>query len=628
MNPSNKALKQANETAAAIERLRERVDATSIYAPQLQFHSETLAGYTAFLERTDHTISFVGPTSVGKTTVICRLLNLIHDSRPILAVGSGHTTISEVHVISGPDYGIAIDPLPDEEVMRYVDEFAEYLRILLQTEKSDISQSLDSRELILSAEVERCLRNMCDLPRKHPEVDGTRVSVDTALELARKIPDQDALRAEIWSRMNMPMRKETELICDVADEDKKKKWLKRNFLSINNGMHPGFGIPSRITVILPDALIDNPDFRITVVDTKGIDQTSQRADIERQLKDERNLNIFCSSFPDAPDEATVGILHRARESGIGSRLATETCILVLPRNDEAENVNGADGEPVGDKELGYKIKRGEIIPTLISLGLRDDYALHFHDDRNDTPAALRTFVQDRIAALRGYYEQRINDVAKVVGDVESNLENVIARAAFRHVIDALQVWVKECRDGLTSVKTVHKSLLDSLRDSSTHSSSVRASVARKGRWSNMDFYFRIGYDSRVQSKVSIQALMQKFFILTENILQQENLAPTHSFVMELRHYIELASENLCKEMEQIGLGIFEKPMVQGADWVTMGEEWGRGPGYKVRILSHADKWFKEQQQVDRLNLFRKRLRDGWIKLLAGFEEKLKGAIPG
>jgi hypothetical protein len=628
MNPSHEALKQANETAAAIERLRERVDATSIYAPQLEFHSETLASFTAFLERTDHTISFIGPTSVGKTTVICRMLNLIQDSIPILAVGAGHTTISEVHVISGPDYGIAIDPLPDEEVMRYVDEFAEYLLILLQAETSDISQSVDSRELILSPEVERCLRNMCELQRKHPKVDGTIVSIDTALDLARKIQDQDALRAEIWSRMNMPMRKETELICDVFDEDKKKKWLKRNFLVINNGRHPGFGIPSRITVIVPDALIDIPEYRITVVDTKGIDQTSQRADIERQLKDERNLNIFCSSFPDAPDEGTVGILRRARESGIGNRLTTETCILVLPRNDEASNVNGSDGEPVGDKELGYKMKRGEIIPTLVALGLRDDYALYFHDDRKDTPEGLKNFVKNRIAALRGYYVKRIEEVAKAVAHVESNLENVIARTAFRHVIDALQAWVKECRDGMAAVKTVHKSLLESLRDSNTHSSSVRASVIRKGRWGNMDFYFKIGYDSRVQAAVSIHDLIQKFSIVTENILRQSNLAPAHSFVQELRHYIDMASENLYKEMEQIGLGIFEKPMEQGADWKNMGEEWGRGPGYKVRIMSHADKWFKEQQQVDRLNLFRKRLRDGWLKLLVGFEEKLKGAIPG
>lgn len=627
MNPNHRNIELADKIQDLIEQLRKRVDSATIFSSQLQLHSETLKRLKEFLVRTDHTISFIGPIGVGKTTIICRLLHLVHDSKPLLDVGSGRTTISEVHIVSGHDYGIAIDPLPDSEVGRYVDEFADYLLALARTDNRSSSRLGDSRELILSTEVQRCLRNMSGLQMKNTKTEGGVISEDRALELARSLRDQDALRAEILARINMPMRHKTELICDATGEEEKKKWLKRNFSAINHGRHLEFSIPSRITVIVPYPLLDNPEYSITAVDTKGIDQVSQRADIERQLKDGRNLNIFCSSFRDAPDGGTVGVIRGAIESGIGSRLVSETCLLVLPRNDEAINVNGPDGLPVEDKELGYEMKRYEITPTMLVLGLKD-YAIHFHDDKNDQEEALFSFIKDRIAELRGYYENRINEVAKTVHDLATNVADAIARAALRHVMAALQAWVKESRDGISSVMSVHKSLVGSIRDSKTHSSSVRASINRRGRWYNMDFYHQIGFDSRLQSVVSVRDQMQKFQAVTGNMLKQQELSPAHSFIKEMQHYVATSTAQFYNEMQEIGQDIFEQPMEETADWGRMVQEWGRGPGYKERIVNHTEEWFVAKQQEDRLNLFRERLRDRWLKMLTELESILKGAIPG
>ena len=43
-------------------------------------------------------IKFIGNIGVGKTTAICRLLNLIKDNNPILDTASGRTTACDVHI--------------------------------------------------------------------------------------------------------------------------------------------------------------------------------------------------------------------------------------------------------------------------------------------------------------------------------------------------------------------------------------------------------------------------------------------------------------------------------------------------------------------------------------------------
>jgi len=58
------------------------------------------------------------------------------------------------------------------------------------------------------------------------------------------------------------------------------EWLKETFEKVNNGRHPEFTLPRRIEVVVPNALLAADDLSIRFIDTKGIDRTAARADLE------------------------------------------------------------------------------------------------------------------------------------------------------------------------------------------------------------------------------------------------------------------------------------------------------------------------------------------------------------
>ena len=73
------------------------------------------------------------------------------------------------------------------------------------------------------------------------------------------------------------------------------EWLKETFEQINNGRHPDFSLPARIELIVPGVL-DFADLETSVVDTRGIDQMTARADLEGHLEDPHTISLFCSGF--------------------------------------------------------------------------------------------------------------------------------------------------------------------------------------------------------------------------------------------------------------------------------------------------------------------------------------------
>ncbi|MBI3949335.1 MAG: hypothetical protein HY314_02610 [Acidobacteria bacterium] len=149
---------------------------------------------------------------------------------------------------------------------------------------------------------------------------------------------------------------------------------------------------------------------IKIIDTKGIDQTAMRGDLEGYFDDSRTLIVLCSRFFDAPELAIQLLLRHAKEAS-AKDIVYKTIILVLPRPEEAIAMKDDTGMAVGDKEEGYELKREQTSVALNRLGL-DGIPIHFfnaREDREDEYEDLRKRLVDRIQQLRSIYRNRVSD---------------------------------------------------------------------------------------------------------------------------------------------------------------------------------------------------------------------------
>ena len=336
-HPDEQLLWEAEEALQNIEELSARPDIRNVFVKRLEEYLDELNSAASLVLGTEHSVAFVGDIGVGKSTAICRAAELeVQKERrvePVLDTGGGGVTICEVHLVQGPQYGLIVEPVGENEIRREVLEFAEFLIPSSETRQEEEIGDPDSHGT--SKEIERAIRNMSGLTkslRRETEPDGkrVRVTVDSAKKLAEKFADSNALAAEILTKMDLQKRTRRELWHSENSSEEPLLWLQKNFAQVNNGRHPEFSIPERIDIIVPQRILGEESLSIRVVDTKGIDRTAERRDLEEHFNAPNTIVILCSFFYSTPSTSVQQLLERA-EKGRVSNLQTKVAILALPR---------------------------------------------------------------------------------------------------------------------------------------------------------------------------------------------------------------------------------------------------------------------------------------------------------
>src|SRR4051812_38556774 len=123
-NPQRGILEIAEDTLDEIEAFLTAEERPWPLRRQIERQRELLHRGAAFLGRLDHNVAFVGDMGDGKSTAMSFLFELLVPAtlkskpmdRPVLETGGGGTTICEVRIKGGPEYGLAIVPMADEGV--------------------------------------------------------------------------------------------------------------------------------------------------------------------------------------------------------------------------------------------------------------------------------------------------------------------------------------------------------------------------------------------------------------------------------------------------------------------------------------------------------------------------------
>ena len=236
----------------------------------------------------EYSIAFVGNIGAGKTTALCRITGLevtdetTSQTSTVLDVGAGGITLCEVQIVRGPGYGILVEPRTEAELYKEIREFARSFmpsRDAVEGEEEDEPGFSGT-----TREIERAVRNMSGLTIKRTRrPDGTRERTDPIRELADNAANPDDLAVAIRAKMNLQKRVRRELWYPDMARKEPLPWLAEVFRQVNNGRHTEFSLPKRIEVVVPQRILvgeSEDSVSIRLVDTKGIDSTSERGDLE------------------------------------------------------------------------------------------------------------------------------------------------------------------------------------------------------------------------------------------------------------------------------------------------------------------------------------------------------------
>lgn len=593
-HPSRPSLWEANLALRKLADLRLDPHLTAVFLRQIDLYENEIRRVAVFLASRDHQIACAGSIGVGKSTAICKLTGLLKpgedklDRQIVLETGAGGVTLCEVHISQGPRYGLRIVPRTEDSIRRDVEDFCDYLITTVRSDTPTASEMDDDEgdPLGISKEVVRAIRNMADLTEKKKEEAGRRVRIDPAKELAKQFGNTRELCIHILTKMDLLRRNRRDEWYPENYTQSPMHWLQDLFSAVNNGRHPEFTLPEKIEVVVPEPVLNSRELPIRIIDTKGIDQTAERQDLECHFDDPRTILILCSRFNDAPEVALQTLLRRAKEARARD-IELKTIVLVLPRPDEALAVKYDDGTRVDNDNEGYDLKRDQIHFRLNQQGLAG-VAIEFFNAREEGGNVLRDRLIEKIIEHRRHYADLISRLSESVNRLDENREDEQVRLVFEHVMSDLSAWISSNRTIDLSKEGVQKPLIGAI-DATRYASTVRAAVRRFGDWDRLDYYHHLAFGVRKLAVDQIGSKIDDFKVIANNLMTNEGLAPAKEFLQGVINRIDSVLDEAYRRIQSSGRETFKQTLAENyLFWNKCEERWGKGSGYRAAIRDMTD----------------------------------------
>jgi transcriptional regulator with XRE-family HTH domain len=615
-HPERDALYDAELTLQKLSSFYKQKDLPTPLYGEAKMHEETLLQMAKYLMPLRHSVAYIGDIGVGKTTAVCIQTGLSFSKSDkanlpttALETGAGGTTVCEVRIRKGLQYSLLVEPMIDAEIYKLAGELCAGIYDSSDIKKEVSSSEKESQAKGVSREIDRALRNMTGLTRRRQKhSDGKMRTFDPLKELAEKSESLDDLCSEFNQRLSLWKRSRREVSYDDMSETSELEWLQRVFMDINNGRHEDFSLPKRIDIFIPFNPLSSHSYEIEVIDTKGVDQTAIRPDLQACIDDPRAIIILCSRFNDAPGTSTQSLIEHLNKTGQSSVLGERMSILVLPRPMEAIAMKDDSGEQAQEDEDGYGMKSEQVEMLLKRIGA-ENIPLHFFNYVSDDPQNLNGFIIDHLRKLRGEKIDRISAICSAVDYLVKNQEQEYVRVSQNEVSKRLKIFLTQYSELSDCDWRIEEYLRDEIR--TTHARTVWASVRREGSWGNLDVHFTLGYGARVEARKCTEKIFYGLREIVQNMLGDKDLEPSHVFLNELDSNWLSWYNNFLNRVQKIGNQIFRNSLDNHPVWIECSELYGQQKSFRDEVASKLNHWFRDSEQEHLYKLLESRIREMW-----------------
>lgn len=604
LHPDREILWAGEQALQRLEKFESSADYDALLAAPLSLIRTNLETSASFLGHTDHAMAWIGTVGIGKTTALSNLTNLVIPGKnnipqPVFPATGGRTTTSEVVIRIAPAYGIAVEPKSEDETRLLVTEM---VRAVAEN-KGGISTELD-----------RSIRNMADIKKqKNPEDIRNQIDPITAMIKSAEGVQDDVVE-EIVNRMRLGERTETQLILSETNEDG-LKWLSKNITAINFGQDPRFSIPQRVTVFVPESAVRRSPYQLSIIDTKGMHVTTERSDLQALTNDPRTLTVLCCGFNDAPGADPMKLMKRIAELGSDAIERHRVVVLVLPQGDQAMKIVDDSGEPPESFEHGYAIRAAQVQDSLVEAGIGRLPVLFFNAI-GDSAAKVWDQLNQQVGIIRQHQVERLARFVTLSEDLVTNADAARIQQA-RIAIEAEALAMAKAYGPLpSSARPAHQTLIDEIKIG--HSSSIAASIARRGAWDNFEIHHMIGTGVRTDANRRSNDHMLKISGRLEGLEEKFAALPEVKGLLEtLREDISDWRQEFLTRALSVGRNTF-KPYLDGSIefWSDLGARYGQGKGYRDDVATMVANWFESTPALDEARRrVDARLGDAWNELV-------------
>lgn len=593
-NPERASLEIAEETLEKIEAFLGDEEQPWPLRRQLERRKGDLLRAAGYLTKLKHNVAFVGDIGVGKSTAISFVFDLLvpvktedkNINRPVLETGAGGTTICEVHIKNGPEFGVSVQPMEDSDLTDLVSDFCAAKWATMHRKEGESSETPQ-----VSREVERAIRNMSGLVRRRTTVDAKPNYHDPVQDLIRDCQGEDDFRARVLGAMNLPERTTTEIWYESGTRKHPSEWMREVFRAVNNGRMADVPLPKSIGLIVPDFGKSFGEFEITVVDTKGVDDVAVREDLDLRLKDQRTSVVLCSRFNDAPGTSAKALLQHMKQT-FSERFDTgKVSILSLPRSGEAREMKDDMGDQALSDEEGYEFKRMQVAAELNADEMAGVSVLFFNVE-SDEAASVRVELFRQLSRMRDTVSERLFGLCDAATEIIENHEKHAVTAAIEEVARRLNTFLRGNGKLGARERHAYEEALSTVKGV-RYASTLWAATRRSGEYSGLNIVHQVGVGAAKDARLRSRDWFVRIEGHVNALKADEELTMASHSIDQIGAVAEASKRAFLEGAQRIATEIYREPLTQDPVWTKCASEWGRGPGFTRRVAQNLQEWFDD-----------------------------------
>jgi len=596
-NPQRSRLEIADEALGNIDAFLADESRPWPLRRHVERHRDTLLNGAIYLQKMNHNIAFIGPMGVGKSTVLSSVFDLLvppaHASnpidRPVLETGAGGTTICEVHIRRGPEFGISLLPMPETELRALVSDFcaARWAALKGVEESADVAG--------VSRERDRAIRNMSGLTRKRSTENGKIVYSDPVADLVAGCASEDEFRTRMLELMKLRERTQRELWYDSTMRQHPMEWAAKTFRETNNGRLADVSLPASVDLVIPEFGRAFGDLEIDVIDTKGVDDLPVRQDLDLRMNDPRTAVVFCTRFDDAPGETAHALMQHMHQTYSAPVSTGKVSILVLPRTEEARAMKDDAGDVAVDDAEAYAFKQMHVENVLATEDLAG-VPIAFFNVQSDDPAPVREALFHQLSDMRTTVETRLFDLCAAADEVMKNHDVQALTAALEKVAETLSVFLGADAALPARARPAYKEALSTIAGV-RYAATLWAAMRRNGEYSGLNVAFHIGIgaakDARQRSERWFVSLRDHLAALKGD----DRLGLASKTIDEMGKSAAATRTAFLEAAQTAGMEVYREALARAPIWSQCARQWNTGAGFKARVVADLEEWLEQRTDL-------------------------------
>ena len=597
-NPQRSVLEVTEETLGKIDIFLADESHPWPLRRAMESYKGTMLRGAAYLGKLSHNIAFIGDMGVGKSTALAFAFDLLVPAstsakpmdRPVLETGAGGTTICEVHIRKGPQFGLTIQPLSDQELHDLVADFCAS-KWIAATNEDKVARDIAG----VSRESDRAIRNMTGLTRKSQREGTKTTTFDPVPDLIQTCGSEDEFRTRVFEMMRLGERTRRDLWYEPTVALHPMEWLRNTFRDVNNGRRTDVSLPKVIDLVLPEFDRGFGELEVTLIDTKGVDDVAVREDLDLRLRDPRTTIVFCSRFNDAPGLSSKLLLQHMRQTFSEPPTAGKVSIMTLPRDGEALAMKDDAGEAATTDEDGHEFKAAQVESDLQADGMPELPVLFFNA-RSNNPEEIRAQLVRQIDQMREAAADRLFDLAANVDYLLNHHEQQALALAVQEVAKRLLQFLDAHPKLGARERLAHTDAIATVRGV-RYASTLWAATRRNGRYPGLNLTYQVGIgvarDAQARTKRWFASLEDALTVLRDD----KDLAVAARTIDQIGKATSVTRQAFLEAVQRAGVEVYDEPITNAAVWGECAAEWGSGPGFKERVASRLERWFEKEASL-------------------------------